>query len=95
MLKSAADATRFQRASDQSLLIYFVNKSRLTLTDRVRKLLRLLEMEPIAGVRNLHPAYHSVLVKFIRCNANHDMKLEDILRRYIGRIENVSLPGAA
>jgi len=91
MLKSAADATRFQRASDQSLLIYFGQQITLDAHDRVRKLLRLLEMEPIAGVRNLHPAYHSVLVKFDPLQRHHD-ELEDILRRYIGRIENVSLP---
>lgn len=92
MLKSAADATRFQRASDQSLLIYFGRQITLDAHSRVRKLLRLLEMEPIAGVRNLHPAYHSILVKFDPRQRNHD-ELEDILQQYIGRIENVSLPG--
>lgn len=91
MLKSAADATRFQRASDQSLLIYFGQQITPDAHDRVRKLLRLLEMEPIAGVRNLHPAYHSVLIKFDPLQHHHD-ELEDILRQYIGRIENVSLP---
>jgi len=90
MLKSAADTTRFQRASDQSLLIYFGQQITLDAHDRVRKLLRLLEMEPIVGVRNLHPAYHSVLVKFDPLLRHHD-ELEDILRRYIGRIENVNL----
>src|SRR5258706_937645 len=90
MLKSAADTTRFHRASDQSLLIYFGQQITLDAHDRVRKLLRLLEMEPIVGVRNLHPAYHSVLVKFDPLQRHHD-ELEDILRRYIGRIENVSL----
>jgi inhibitor of KinA len=91
MLKSAADATRFQRASDQSLLVYFGHQITLDAHDRVRKLLRLLEMEPIAGVRNLHPAYHSILVKFDPLQRYHD-ELEDILRQYIGRVENVSLP---
>src|SRR6476660_8870182 len=32
--------------------------------EQVRRLLRLMELEPIPGVRNLHPAYCSVLVKF-------------------------------
>jgi inhibitor of KinA len=91
MLTSAADATRFQRASDQSLLIYFGHQITLDAHDRVRKLLRLLEMEPIAGVRNLHPAYHSILVKFDPLQCHHD-ELEDILRQYIRRVENVSLP---
>ena len=91
MLKSAPDATRFQRASDQSLLIYFGRQITIGAHDRVRKLLRLLEMQPIAGVRNLHPAYHSILVKFNPLQRNHD-ELEEILQQYIGRIENVSLP---
>jgi KipI family sensor histidine kinase inhibitor len=91
MPKSAADATRYQRASDQSLLIYFGHQITLEAHDRVRKLLRLLEMEPIAGVRNLHPAYHSILVKFDPLQRHHD-ELETILRQHIGRLENVSLP---
>ena len=92
MLKSVPDATRFQRASDQSLLLYFGQQITLDAHDRVRKLLRLFEMEPIAGVRNLHPAYHSILVKFDPLQRQHD-ELEDILRGYIERIEDVSLPG--
>ena len=91
MPKSAAGATRFQRASDQSLLIYFGHQITPEAHDRVRKLLRLLEMEPIGGVRNLHPAYHSVLVKFDALQRHHD-QLEKILQSYIDRLENVSLP---
>src|SRR6266436_6751241 len=91
MLKSAADTTRFQRASDQSLLIYFGHQITLDAHDRIRKLLRLLEMEPIVGVRNLHPAYCSVLVKFDPLQWHHD-ELENTLQRYLGRLENVSLP---
>jgi inhibitor of KinA len=91
MLNSAADATRFQRASDQSLLIYFGHQITLEAHDRIRKLLHLLEMEPIAGVRNLHPAYCSLLVKFDPLQRHHD-ELERILHSYIERLENVSLP---
>jgi KipI family sensor histidine kinase inhibitor len=91
MLKSAPDATRFQRASDQSLLIYFGHQITLEAHDRVRKLLRLLETEPIAGVRNLHPAYHSVLIKYDPLQRHHD-ELEKILKQYIGRLETVRLP---
>jgi len=93
MLKSAADATRFQRASDQSLLIYFGHQITLEAHDRVRKLLSLLEMEPIAGVRNLHPAYCSVLVKFDAMRWQHN-QLEKILQTYIERLESVVLPAA-
>ena len=91
MPKSAAGATRFQRASDQSLLIYFGHQITPEAHDRVRKLLRLLEMEPIPGVHNLHPAYHSVLVKFDPLQRHHD-QLEKILQSYIDRLEKVSLP---
>jgi KipI family sensor histidine kinase inhibitor len=91
MPKSAADTTRFQRASDQSLLIYFGHQITLEAHDRVRKLLRLLETEQIPGVRNLHPAYHSILIKFDPLQRNHD-ELESILRQYVERLENASLP---
>ena len=91
MPKSAADTTRFQHASDQSLLIYFGHQITLEAHDRVRKLLRLLETEQIPGVRNLHPAYHSILIKFDPLQRNHD-ELESILRQYVERLENASLP---
>jgi hypothetical protein len=46
------DAVQFQRASDQSLLVYLGQWITLEAHERVRKLLRLLEQKPIAGVRN-------------------------------------------
>jgi KipI family sensor histidine kinase inhibitor len=91
MLKSAADVARFQRASDQSLLIYFGRQITRDTHEHVRRLLRLLELEPIAGVRNLHPAYCSVLVKFDALKVRHE-DLEKILKRYLGRLEGIALP---
>ncbi|HXN53666.1 MAG TPA: 5-oxoprolinase subunit PxpB [Candidatus Acidoferrum sp.] len=91
MLMSAADRARFQRASDQSLLIYFGQQITLEAHEHVRRLLRLLELEPIAGVRNLNPAYCSILVKFDALKWRHE-KLEEILKRYLGRLEEVTLP---
>jgi len=91
MLLSAAEAARFQRASDQSLLIYFGQQITLGAHERVKKLLRLLESEPIAGIRNLHPAYCSVLVKFDPRKWRHE-QLEEILKQYLGRLEDVTLP---
>jgi KipI family sensor histidine kinase inhibitor len=88
---SAADHARFQRASDQSLLIYFGHQITLDAHARVRKLLRLLESEPIAGIRNLHPAYCSVLVKFDALKWRHE-ELEETLKQYLGRLEDVALP---
>jgi inhibitor of KinA len=68
-------------------------QSQITLeaNEKVRKLLRLLQLEPVAGVRNLHPAYCSVLVKFDALQLRHG-ELEAILRRYLARLHEVKLP---
>jgi allophanate hydrolase subunit 1 len=50
------DAAPFQRARDQSLLVYLGQRITLEAHERVRKLLRLLEQKPIAGARNLNAA---------------------------------------
>jgi len=91
MHMSAAEPARFQRASDQSLLIYFGQQITLGAHERVRKLLRLLGSEPIAGIRNLHPAYCSVLVKFDPLKWRHE-QLEEILKQCLGRLQDVTLP---
>src|SRR5260370_2644988 len=59
--------------------------------ENVRKLLRLLELEPVAGVRNLHPAYCSLLIKFDALRMGHD-ELEAVLRRYLQRLVGGNLP---
>jgi inhibitor of KinA len=86
-----AEAARFQRASDQSLLIYFGHQISLDAHDHVRRLLRLLELEPIAGIRNLHPAYCSLLIKFDPLKWRHE-ELERTLKQCLARLEDVSLP---
>jgi inhibitor of KinA len=91
MRMPAAESARFQPASDQSLLIYFGEQITLDAHENIRKLLLLLEREPIAGIRNLHPAYCSVLVKFDPLKWRHE-QLEEILKRYFGRLEGVTLP---
>jgi KipI family sensor histidine kinase inhibitor len=101
----AREGVRFQFASDQSLLVYFDQvkkegraKARplqrqiaLRANENVRRLLRLLKLEPVAGVRNLHPAYSSLLVKFDALRLRHE-EVEAILRRYLARLEEVQLP---
>src|SRR6266850_8273395 len=44
-------------------------ESQITLqaNERVRKLLQLLQLEPVAGVRNVHPAYCSCWSSLMRC----------------------------
>ena len=79
---------RFTPGSDQSLIIYFDEKISLGGHERVVKFLRLLEREPIVVVRNLHPGYCSVLVKFDALASTH-AELEKILRGYISRLERV------
>jgi inhibitor of KinA len=97
-------SARFQFASDQSLLVYFDQakqkgrakarplQSRITrrANENVRKLLRLLEHEPVAAVRNLHPAYSSLLIKFDGLRMRHE-ELEEILRGYLERLNTVRL----
>jgi inhibitor of KinA len=96
---------QFQIASDQSLLVYFGRAGKksgakaprvqdpitMESNERVRRLLRMTELEPIAGVRNLHPAYCSLLIKFDAMLLRHE-DLEEIVRGYIDRMEKAALP---
>jgi KipI family sensor histidine kinase inhibitor len=107
METSASGVVRFRVASDQALLVYFdllaeksgaeashlQNQITIEGHERVRRLLRLVELEPIAGVRNLHPAYCSLLVKFDGTKLRHE-ELEEVLRGYIERMERMPLPDA-
>lgn len=108
-MEMAAEGVRFQRASDQSLLVYFdqpeqegraearplqnhgLGRITLAVHEQIRKMLLLLEMEPVAGIRNLHPAYCSLLVKFDALKLRHE-ELEAILRRYLAQLDEVKLP---
>jgi inhibitor of KinA len=104
---STRSGVQFRAASDQSLLVYFEtsagksaaralhlqNRISTDSHEQVRKLLRLLESAPIAGVRNLHPAYCSILIKFDAMLLRHE-ELEETLRSYIERMKEVALPEA-
>src|ERR1700678_3664596 len=91
MQTAQTDGVRFQPASDQSLLIYFGEEITPDAHQRVRKLLRLLEQKPIAGVRNLNPAYCSILVSFDVVRLSR-ARLEEILRGYIQRLDAMRIP---
>jgi inhibitor of KinA len=107
MRKSGGDEVRFKFSSDQSLLVYFgqppeadrsedrplQDQTAIRANIKVRKLLRLLERERVAGVRNLHPGYCSLLVKFDPLRMRHE-EVEAILRKYLERLEEVELPEA-
>jgi KipI family sensor histidine kinase inhibitor len=90
---STGEGARFQFSSDQSLLVYFGHQITLEANENVRRLLRLLELEPVVGVRNLHPAYYSLLIKFDALRMQHD-EMEAILRQYLKRLDEVKLPEA-
>ena len=85
------DDARFRPASDQSLLVYLGEEVSVETHRRVLRLLRLLESQPIPGVRNLHPAYASLLIVFDALQLRHET-LEPILRGYLARSQEVSLP---
>ena len=91
MSASAADGAQFTRASDQSLLVYFGRQITIAAHESVRTLLHLLQKQPIAGVRNLHPAYCSLLIKFDPLKTDF-ASLESSLKNYLGRLQSVHLP---
>jgi KipI family sensor histidine kinase inhibitor len=88
-----SDGVRFLPSSDQTLMVYFGESITLEAHERVVKFLRLLEREPVAAVRNLHPGYCSVLVKFDALACSH-AELEAILRGYLVRLETVKVEAA-
>jgi len=85
------DEARFQFASDQSILVSLGQHISRETHERVVKLLRLLEAEPIPGVRNLHPAYCSLLVKFDPLKWQHE-ELRKVLESYVTRTHDMALP---
>ena len=82
---------RFRAASDQAVLVYLGEEIGLASHQRVCKLLRLLQDEPIAWLRNLQPAYCSLLVSFDPSQVDH-REVETTLRRYEQRAEERALP---
>lgn len=90
MHKSAADA-QFRAASDQSLLVSFGEQIALENHERVVKLLRLLQSQSIEGIRNLHPAYCSVLIKFDALKLDHD-ELQSRLLPCLARLDEAPVP---
>jgi KipI family sensor histidine kinase inhibitor len=84
-------APKFQYASDQSLMIYFGDRVDIETHRRVLKLLRLTEREPVQGVRNLHPAYCSMLVVFDPVLLSH-AAVERIFAGYVERSDSEPTP---
>lgn len=75
---------RFCAASDQSMLIYLGEEIALAAHERVLKLLRVLQKEPPLWLRNVQPAYCSLMVSFDATRVDHadvESALRDIERR--------------
>lgn len=84
-------SAKFQYSSDQSLMVYLGESINIDTHHRVLKLLRMIEAQPIFGVRNLHPSYCSLLIVFDPVRQKHEA-IEKVLRKYIAALETVSLP---
>ncbi|MEX1276635.1 MAG: 5-oxoprolinase subunit PxpB [Bacteroidota bacterium] len=82
---------RFQLASDRSLLVTFgAGISRRHHLD-VRRLVALLESQPIPGTHAIHPAYSSVLVSF-NPRENPPPEFEAGIRDLVQQIDSVRVP---
>ena len=90
-MPNSPNGVRFFPASDRSLLVSFGELVTLEAHQRVTRLLRMLELEPLPGVRNLHPAYCSLLITFDALKVEH-RELEASLREYLLRVDEFSLP---
>jgi inhibitor of KinA len=85
-----SEQVRFEPASDSSLIVHLGSSVKSATHQQVRKLLHLLESDPIAAVRNLHPAYCSILLDFDALRTSHE-ELKAILRDYLERSSALEL----
>jgi inhibitor of KinA len=72
---------RFCAASDQAMLVYLGEEIGLPAHGRVLKLLRLLQKEPPEWLRNLQPAYTSLMITFDPARVEQ-VEVEALLRKY-------------
>jgi inhibitor of KinA len=82
---------RFCAASDQAMLVYLGEEIGLTAHERVLKLLQVLQKEPPGWLRNLQPAYTSLMVTFDACQVDHG-EVEKVLRQYEERAKATRPP---
>ena len=62
---------RFQAASDQALLVYLGEEIGAAAHEGVVRLVRLLQQDPVAWIRNIQPAYCSLLITFDATVVDH------------------------
>lgn len=82
---------RFRAASDQSVLVYLGEEIGQPAHHRVLNLLRLLQRKPPRWIRNVQPAYCSLLLTFDPCLAGH-AEVESTIRAYELRAEKGQKP---
>jgi KipI family sensor histidine kinase inhibitor len=72
---------RFQTASDCSLFVCFGNHIAPDVQQLVTGLLQSLERQPLAGQRNLHPGYSSLLIVFDPLVTDHACVEREVRQR--------------
>ncbi|HXX14732.1 MAG TPA: 5-oxoprolinase subunit PxpB [Candidatus Eremiobacteraceae bacterium] len=82
---------KFCAASDQAMLVYLGEEIGLGAHERVLKLLHALRKQPPAWLRNLQPAYASLMVTFDPTRVDHG-KVESVLREYEQRAQHLRRP---
>jgi len=82
---------QFRAASDQAILVYLGEEIGQAAHERVVKLLRMLQQEPPRWIRNVQPAYCSLLVNFDLSLADH-AEVEETIRSYEQRAEKQRAP---
>jgi inhibitor of KinA len=82
---------RFCTASDQSMLIYLGEEIALATHERVLNFLRLLQHQPPSWLRNVQPAYCSLMITFDACRTDH-AEVEAALRQLETRAESTCSP---
>ena len=85
---------QFRAASDQAILVYLGEEIGQAAHERVVKLLRMLQQEPPRWIRNVQPAYCSLLVNFDLSLADH-AEVEETIRSYEQRAEKQRAPKPA
>jgi inhibitor of KinA len=81
---------RFCAASDQSLLVYLAEEIGNLAHQRVVQLLRALQKEPIPWIRNIQPAYCSLLITFDAAVVDHS-EVQTKIIEYAKRAEGLIL----
>jgi KipI family sensor histidine kinase inhibitor len=89
--RDRAIQAEFVPASDQSLLVSFGQAVTLESHQKVVKLLNSLQTQPMEEIRNLHPAYCSLLIKFDPMKVDH-RELQARLLLRLARLEETPLP---